>query len=198
MLFRSVICGVKDIKVGDVIGNKDDINIINEDNESALISRVVPQNEEELPSLLKALQILNEEDPSLQLEYNPENKELSISIKGIIHMEVLKELIKERFNIEVEFLEPRVNYLETIGKITSGFCHFEPKKHYAEVEVEIEPNERGKGVEFISEINGDILPYQYQNNIEKASYEAVLHGPLIGGKVTDIKIKLTKDRKSVV
>ena len=189
-----VICGVKDIKVGDVIGNKDDINIINENNESALISRVVPQNEEELPSLLKALQILNEEDPSLQLEYNPENKELSISIKGIIHMEVLKELIKERFNIEVEFLEPRVNYLETIGEITSGFCHFEPKKHYAEVEVEIEPNERGKGVEFISEINGDILPYQYQNNIEKASYEAVLHGPLIGGKVTDIKIKLTNGK----
>lgn len=189
-----VICGVKDIKVGDVIGNKEDINIINENNESALISRVVPQNEEELPSLLKALQILNEEDPSLQLEYNPENKELSISIKGIIHMEVLKELIKERFNIEVEFLEPRVNYLETIGEITSGFCHFEPKKHYAEVEVEIEPNERGKGVEFISEINGDILPYQYQNNIEKASYEAVLHGPLIGGKVTDIKIKLTNGK----
>ncbi|ABK62373.1 GTP-binding protein [Clostridium novyi] len=189
-----VICGVKDIKVGDVIGNKDDINIINENNESALISRVVPQNEEELPSLLKALQILNEEDPSLQLEYNPENKELSISIKGIIHMEVLKELIKERFNIEVEFLEPKVNYLETIGEITNGFCHFEPKKHYAEVEVEIEPNERGKGVEFISEINGDILPYQYQNNIEKASYEAVLHGPLIGGKVTDIKIKLTNGK----
>lgn len=189
-----VICGVKDIKVGDVIGNKDDINIINENNESALISRVVPQNEEELPSLLKALQILNEEDPSLQLEYNPENKELSISIKGIIHMEVLKELIKERFNIEVEFLEPKVNYLETIGEITNGFCHFEPKKHYAEVEVEIEPNERGKGVEFISEINGDILPYQYQNNIEKSSYEAVLHGPLIGGKVTDIKIKLTNGK----
>ncbi|GAB6150306.1 GTP-binding protein [Clostridium novyi] len=189
-----VICGVKDIKVGDVIGNKDDINIINKNNESALISRVVPQNEEELPSLLKALQILNEEDPSLQLEYNLENKELSISIKGIIHMEVLKELIKERFNIEVEFLEPKVNYLETIGEITNGFCHFEPKKHYAEVEVEIEPNERGKGVEFISEINGDILPYQYQNNIEKASYEAVLHGPLIGGKVTDIKIKLTNGK----
>ncbi|KEH97144.1 translation elongation factor G [Clostridium botulinum C/D str. BKT12695] len=185
-----VICGVKDIKVGDIIGNKDDIKIISENNESALISRVVPQNEEELPSLLRSLQILNEEDPSLHLEYNSENKELSLSIKGIIHMEVLKELIKERFNIEVEFLEPKVNYLETIGEITSGFCHFEPKKHYAEVEVEIEPNDRGKGVEFISEINGDILPYQYQNNIEKASYEAVLHGPLIGGKVTDIKIKL--------
>ncbi|EDS77019.1 translation elongation factor G [Clostridium botulinum C str. Eklund] len=185
-----VICGVKDIKVGDIIGNKDDIKIISENNESALISRVVPQNEEELPSLLRSLQILNEEDPSLHLEYNSENKELSLSIKGIIHMEVLKELIKERFNIEVEFLEPKVNYLETIGEITSGFCHFEPKKHYAEVEVEIEPNDMGKGVEFISEINGDILPYQYQNNIEKASYEAVLHGPLIGGKVTDIKIKL--------
>lgn len=189
-----VICGIKHIKVGDVLGNKGDINIISETNESALISRVVPQNEEELQTLLKALQVLNEEDPSLQLEYNSEKKELSISIKGSIHMEVLKEIIKERFNIEVEFLEPKVNYLETIGEVTNGFCHFEPKKHYAEVEVEIEPNKRGKGVEFISEINGDILPYQYQNNIEKAAYEAVLHGPLIGGKVTDIKIKLTNGK----
>ncbi|KGM98272.1 translation elongation factor G [Clostridium novyi A str. 4552] len=189
-----VICGVKNIKVGDVLGNKEGINIMAQATESALISRVLPQNEEDISSLLKALQILTEEDPSLQLKYNPEKKELSISIKGLVHMEVLKELIKERFNIEVEFLEPKVNYLETIGEVTNGFCHFEPKKHYAEVEVEIEPNDRGKGVEFISEINGDILPYQYQNNIEKAAYEAVLHGPLIGGKVTDIKIKLTNGK----
>ncbi|WP_085828953.1 GTP-binding protein [Clostridium massiliodielmoense] len=189
-----VICGVKNIKVGDVLGNKEGINIIDEASESALISRVVPQNEEDISSLLKALQVLNEEDPSLQLEYNSEKKEFSISIKGLIHMEVLKELIQERFDIEVELLEPKVNYLETIGEVTNGFCHFEPKKHYAEVEVKIEPNKRGKGVEFISEINGDILPYQYQNNIEKASYEAILHGPLIGGKVTDIKIKLTNGK----
>ncbi|AEB76703.1 translation elongation factor G [Clostridium botulinum] len=185
-----VVCGLKNVKANDSLGNSK--NISNEDtiNESALISRVIPKDEEKLQELLKALQILNEEDPTLQLEWNCENKELSISIKGSIHMEVLKEVIKERFNIQVEFLEPKVNYIETIEKISKGFCHFEPKKHYAEVEVEIEPNDRGKGVEFISEINGDILPYQYQNNIEKAAFEAMLHGPLIGGKVTDIKIKL--------
>ncbi|KLU76303.1 GTP-binding protein [Clostridium botulinum] len=185
-----VVCGLKNVKANDSLGNSK--NISNEDtiNESALISRVIPKDEEKLQELLKALQILNEEDPTLQLEWNCENKELSISIKGSIHMEVLKEVIKERFNIQVEFLEPKVNYIETIEKISKGFCHFEPKKHYAEVEVEIEPNDRGKGVEFISEINGNILPYQYQNNIEKAAFEAMLHGPLIGGKVTDIKIKL--------
>ncbi|MCD3351483.1 TetM/TetW/TetO/TetS family tetracycline resistance ribosomal protection protein [Clostridium botulinum D/C] len=185
-----VVCGLKNVKANDVLGNSKDINNSHTINESALISRVIPKYEEKLQELLKALQILNEEDPTLHLQWNSENKELSISIKGSIHMEVLKEVIKERFNIEVEFLEPKVNYIETVEEVSKGFCHFEPKKHYAEVEVAIEPNYRGKGVEFISEINGDVLPYQYQNNIEKAAFEAMLHGPLIGGKVTDIKIKL--------
>ncbi|MFD3157889.1 GTP-binding protein [Haloimpatiens sp. FM7330] len=157
---------------------------------SVLISKVTAKNEEELSQLLNAVKILNVEDPELNFTWNKDKNEININVMGFVQMEVLKQIIKDRFNIEVELEKPRVNYLETINKVSRGFCHFEPKKHYAEVEVEIEPNERGKGVEFVSNLSVDILPLQYQNNIEKAVFEAVKHGTLIGSSVTDIKIKL--------
>ncbi|MCY6371407.1 GTP-binding protein [Clostridium ganghwense] len=185
-----VLCGIKNGKIGDYLGVKKGGEEKEKFITSILISRVVPKNEEDLSNLLKAVEILNEEDPSLQMQWDSDKKQLSINIMGFVQMEVLKQLIKDRFNIEVELEKPKVNYVETIIEKSTGFCHFEPKKHYAEVEVEIEPNERGKGAEFISELSVDILPLQYQHTIEKAVYEGVKHGKLVGSNVTDIKIKL--------
>lgn len=185
-----VVCGIKNVHLGEYLGEKSKKVMDKNYLKAVLISKVIPKNEEETSNVLKALKILNEEDPSLKIMWNDERRELSINTMGLIHIEVLKGVIKDRFNLDVELEKPKVNYIETITKKSVGFCHFEPKKHYAEVEFEIEPNKRDKGIEYTSNVSLDILPIQYQNNIKKAVYEGIKHGTLIGSEVTDIKIKL--------
>ncbi|MCY6483376.1 TetM/TetW/TetO/TetS family tetracycline resistance ribosomal protection protein [Clostridium aestuarii] len=183
-----VLCGIRKGRVGERLGLKKENK--EEESKSVLTCRVIPKDESDIAELLKSIEILNEEDPILSMQWDTDKKQININVMGFVQMEVLRQLIKDRFNIEVEIEKPKVKYLETITTKSTGFCHFEPKKHYAEVEVEIEPNKRGQGVKFVSNLSLDVLPLQYQNNIEKAVYEGVKHGGLIGSSVTDITVKL--------
>jgi len=113
-----------------------------------------------------------------------------LNLMGNIHLEVLEEQFKNRFGLDVKFANPSLKYLETVLDKTTGFCHFEPKKHYAEVEISIEPQARGKGIGFISAISNDELPLQYQKAIEKSIPEALQHGALVGNQVVDVRVTL--------
>ncbi len=184
-----ILSGLNDISAGDVLGSEA-LTLDETQVQRLLQTKVTPFNALEWPQLHKALLALNDEDPLLAYEWDPETKEMYINIMGQIHMEVLEEMIQARFGIKVTLSKPIVKYFETVSQTSRGFCHFEPKKHYAEVEVELEPNQRGQGNIFISAVSTDELPSQYQKAIEKAIPEALNHGSLIGNPVLDVKVKL--------
>ncbi|MEG2353128.1 MAG: TetM/TetW/TetO/TetS family tetracycline resistance ribosomal protection protein [Clostridium sp.] len=188
-----VVCGLKDANIGDIIGLPGKLNIT-ENNSGFLSSRITLENIQQYSELIKTLNILAIEDPSLNPKYlNPSN-EVTINLRGILHMEVLKDLFLSRFNMKIIFETPRVIFLETIENTSRGFCHYEPKKHFSEVELEISPLTSGSGIQYSSKCSVDYLPSQFQNIIEKTIDDSLNHGVLLGSKVVDININLISGR----
>ncbi|RNC28765.1 MAG: Elongation factor G [Candidatus Dichloromethanomonas elyunquensis] len=187
-----ILSGLKDITAGEVLGT--DLPQAEMMLPRLWQTQVKPVSEADWPKLHNALLTLNEEDPLLDYEWETQTKEMYIHIMGSIHMEVLETLIHIRFGIQVQLTPPVVSYHETISGRSRGSCHYEPKKHYAEVEIELEPNLRGRGNVFFSCISTDDLPIQYQKAVEKSIPEALRQGVLIGSPVKDVKVKLVGGR----
>ncbi len=142
--------------------------------------------------VLDIFQILNTEDPSLGAEWNNTLGQLQINVMGVIQLEVLKHQVLERFNLNVEFEEPEVLYKETIKAETTGFGHFEPYRHYAEVKFKMTPLKRNTGITYSSNINHDILNYRWQKLILKLINSSCRKGILTGSPITDIHFELIK------
>ncbi len=152
--------------------------------------QVYPQKPEELPALTEALQRLSDEDPLLDLLWLPETRELHISITGVIELEVLEELIRERFGLNASFSKPTVIYKETPAHSGIGFESYTwPKPCWAEVKLAIEPLPRGSGIHYSSEIKEKQIFYRYQNHIETSVFQNLRQG-VYGWEVTDAKITL--------
>ena len=96
--------------------------------------------------MLPKLRQLEEEEPELHIIWNEELQEIQVQIMGEVQLEILKSLIKERFDVDVEFGQGNIVYKETIADVVEGVGHFEPLRHYAEVHLLMEPLERGSGV----------------------------------------------------
>lgn len=142
--------------------------------------------------VLSIFQILNAEDPSLGVEWNSTLGQLQINVMGVIQLEVLKHQVLERFNLQVDFEEPEVLYKETIKTETTGFGHFEPYRHYAEVKFRMTPLKRNSGITYSSNINHDILNYRWQKSILKLINPACSKGISTGSPITDIHFELIK------
>lgn len=188
-----VISGLDTVKAGDIISQNE---LFNEDFElkPILLTRIELEKEEDYPVLLKAMEVLEAENPLLAAEISGSNKEISIQVMGLVQMEILEEIFSERFGLQIKLSKPHVMYSETVTSISKGFCHFEPKKHYAEVEVELLPNERGKGNEFQSIVSTDKFPLQYQTIVRKTVDEALKRGALANLPVQDVIVRLTAGR----
>lgn len=146
---------------------------------------------------MEILRILESEDPILSVTYNKNTDEILVNVMGKIQLEVMEEEIKNRFGILVTFEKPKVQYKETIQTAVVGYGHFEPLRHYAEVQVRLEPNLRGKGITFNSECRVDDLSLNYQRLIETHVFEKVHKGVLTGGPITDINIVLQNGRAHI-
>lgn len=133
---------------------------------------------------------LEEEDPLLNVFWNQELKELSVRVMGDIQVEVLKEVVKERFGIDVEFGNGNIVYKETIANAAYGVGHFEPLRHYAEVHLLLEPGVRGSGLIFENRCSTDLLAGNWQRLIMTHLRERKHRGVLTGSAVTDMKITL--------
>lgn len=141
-------------------------------------------------TMLKNLQQLVEEDPQLHVSYHEQLAEIRLQVMGEIQIEILQNIIKERFHIDVEFDQGSVNYKETIAEPIEGIGHYEPLRHYAEVHVLLEPGERGSGLQFRSECSEDVLDRHWQRQILSHLEEKEHLGVLSGSPITDIKITL--------
>lgn len=136
------------------------------------------------------LKELEEEDPLLHVLWNEQNKEISVQLMGEVQIEVLKNLIKERYHILVEFGSGSIVYKETIQNTVEGVGHFEPLRHYAEVHVLLEPLERGSGLQFMSDCSEDVLDKNWQRLILTHLEEKEHPGVLTGSPITDVRITL--------
>lgn len=144
--------------------------------------------------MLDHLKLLMEEDPLLKVTYQNETEEIWIQIMGEIQIEILKQMIYDRFNEKVSFEQGRVLYQESILETVEGIGHYEPLRHYAEVHLLLEPQARGSGLIFENQCNNDTLATHYQNLIMTHLKEKQHIGILIGAPVTDMKITLVAAR----
>ena len=145
-------------------------------------------------SFMPKLMQLQEEDPTLQIVWDEELREIHAKVMGEVQIEILKHMIFERFGIEVSFGTGRIVYKETIADRVEGVGHFEPLRHYAEVHLLLEPLEPGSGLLFAADCSEDILARNWQRLVLTHLEEKEHRGVLTGSPVTDMKITLVSGR----
>ncbi|MEI3220107.1 MAG: hypothetical protein V8S08_11560 [Lachnoclostridium sp.] len=145
-------------------------------------------------TMLRNLRQLEEEDPMLRIVWNEELGEIHAQLMGEVQTEILHDLIKERFGIDVTFGTGNIVYKETIGTTVEGVGHFEPLRHYAEVHLILEPGERGSGLVLDSDCSEDVLDKNWQRLILTHLAEKTHRGVLTGAAITDMKITLAAGR----
>lgn len=136
------------------------------------------------------LKELEEEEPSLHLYWNEEFSQIEARLMGEIQIDLLKRLIFDRFNIECQFGAGNILYKEKIKSKAIGIGHFEPLRHYAEVQLLLEPQPKGTGLIFDTKIPENMLATNWQRLILSHLYEKNHRGVLTGALLTDTKITL--------
>ncbi len=131
---------------------------------------------------------LVEEEPELHIVYDETLKEIHVQVMGDVQIEILKSMIDERYQTEVEFDSGNIVYKETIQEPVVGIGHFEPLRHYAEVHLLMEPLEVGSGLEFALHCSEDILDKNWQRLIMTHLEERKHKGVLTGSEITDMRI----------
>ena len=143
---------------------------------------------------LQQLKQLEEEEPQLHIAWNEQTREIQVQLMGEVQLEILKEIIRQRFDLNVEFGEGRVAYRETIAEPVIGAGHFEPLRHYAEVHLLLEPAAAGSGIVLETVCSEDMLDRNWQRLILTHLAERDFPGVLTGSPLTDVKITLLAGR----
>lgn len=158
--------------------------------EPVLTYMVKGENDCDLHTLYLKLCQLEEEEPELHIVWNDILQEIHVQVMGEVQIEVLKKIIKERYQTDVVFDTGNIVYKESIEEPVVGIGHFEPLRHYAEVHLLLEPLERGSGLEFATDCSEDVLDRNWQRLILTHLEEKKHKGVLVGAEITDMKITL--------
>lgn len=137
---------------------------------------------------------LEEELPELMTSWDERDESIYIKLMGQMQIEVLTNLIKERFKVVPIFDEGRITYKETVAAPVIGVGHFEPLRHYAEAHIRIEPGEIGSGIEIAADCSEDILDKNWQRLIMTHLRERTFLGTAVGGVLTDVKFTVINGR----
>ena len=144
--------------------------------------------------VLRELKQLEEEEPLLNIVWNPALEEIHVQLMGEVQTEILKTMIAERFHLDVEFGTGKIVYKETIKSPVVGVGHYEPLRHYAEVHLKMEPLEAGSGLVFDTDCSEDVLDRNWQRLILTHLQEREHPGVLTGAPITDMKITIVAGR----
>lgn len=145
-------------------------------------------------ALLKALQTLEDEDPQLHVNWRDDLGEVHVQLMGEVQLEILQNILQERFGLDVAFSEGGILYKETLTAAVEGIGHYEPLRHYAEVHLLLEPAPRGSGVQLAADCPPDTLAENWQRLILTHLAERTHPGVLIGAPLTDVRITLAAGR----
>lgn len=153
---------------------------------------------DDLHACLKALKTLEDENPQLHVTWSEHLQEMDVQVMGKMQLEILEQLLKERFDLAVNFDQGNILYKETITDSIEAVGHFEPLRHYAEVHLLLEPGERNSGVVFENKCSLEVLTKNWQHQIMTALKSKEHLGVLTGMPITDLKITLIGGKGSIV
>lgn len=155
---------------------------------------IEPKSKNDREKLAMALSSLSVEDPTFRVYTHEETGQTIIAGMGELHLEILHDRMKREFNVEANVGKPQVSYKETItipgGSQTKFVKQSGGRGQYAHVELEIEPNEKGKGNEVVSKIVGGVIPREYINPTIKGIEEGLATGVLAGYSLVDVKVAI--------
>jgi elongation factor G len=163
--------------------------------ESVISQAVEPKTKADQEKMGIALQRLAQEDPSFRVKTDEESGQTIISGMGELHLEIIVDRMKREFGVEANVGKPQVAYRETIRKTVEEaegkfVRQSGGKGQYGHVVLKIEPQEAGKGFEFVDAIKGGVVPREYIPAVEKGVQEALTQGVLAGYPVVDVKVTL--------
>lgn len=158
--------------------------------ESVLTYQVIPKEGEDPHKVLLKLRELEEEEPELHVVWKEELQELHVRLMGEVQLDIIQNLMEKRYGIPVTFGAGSISYKETIKAPIEGVGHYEPLRHYAHVQLLLEPLERGSGLWFDTDCSEDVLDRNWQRLILTHLQEKEHKGVLTGAPITDLKITL--------
>ena len=163
--------------------------------EPVIAQAVEPKTKADQEKMGIALSRLAQEDPSFRVKTDEESGQTIIAGMGELHLEIIVDRMKREFGVEANVGKPQVAYRETIRKTVEDsegkfVRQSGGKGQYGHVVLKIEPNEAGKGFEFVDAIKGGVVPREYIPAVEKGVVEALNQGVLAGDPVVDVKVTL--------
>lgn len=162
--------------------------------EPVLSYKVSYPEDKDVVVVLRDIRQLEEEEPELHVEFAQETREIFVKVMGQVQLQVLTQIIKDRFGYLISFGMGRIIYKETLAEPVMGVGHFEPLRHYAEVHLLMEPLEPGSGMQFDTICSEDVLDKNWQRLILTHLEEKEYRGVLTGAPITDMKITVTAGR----
>lgn len=186
------IVGLKRTTTGDTLSAINDPVLLEkmEFPEPVIEMAIEPKSKADREKLSQALSSLSEEDPTFRVTTNEETGQTIIAGMGELHLEILRDRMIREFNVEADVGKPQVAYKETITMPGSSKTKFVKQTggrgQYAHVELEIKPNEVGKGNEVVSKIVGGVIPREYIPAVIKGIQEGLSRGALAGYPLVDI------------
>lgn len=157
---------------------------------------IYPKRKGDEDKMATSLHSFHEEDPTFIAKYDPDIAQTLIHGQGEIHLNTIINRMKSKYNLEVDVMEPRIPYRETI-RSSAKEVEYKHKKQtggrgqYGHVVITLEPKPRGEGFEFVNEIVGGVIPGRFIPAVEKGVIEIMSEGVLIGSKVIDVRVRLT-------
>ena len=189
--------GLKDVTTGETLSDIDSPIILERMvfPEPVITQAVEPKTKADQEKMGIALQRLAAEDPSFRVKTDEESGQTLIAGMGELHLEIIVDRMKREFGVEANVGKPQVAYRETIRKTVEEaegkfVRQSGGKGQYGHVVLKIEPNEAGKGIEFVDAIKGGVVPREFIPAVEKGINEAVTQGVLAGYPVVDVKVTL--------
>ncbi len=189
--------GLKDVTTGETLCDPSSVVTLERMvfPEPVIAQAVEPKTKADQEKMGIALNRLAQEDPSFRVRTDEESGQTIIAGMGELHLEIIVDRMKREFGVEANVGKPQVAYRETIRKVVEEaegkfVRQSGGKGQYGHVVLKLEPNEPGKGIEFVDAIKGGVVPREFIPAVEKGITEAVTQGVLAGYPVVDVKVTL--------
>ena len=192
----AALVGLRNITTGDTLCNEDfDIALEPPTFPEPVISMAIePKTKADQDKMSQGLQRLAEEDPTFRCFTNEETGQLIIAGMGELHLEIIRDRLKREFSVEADAGAPQIAYRETITKPAEGEGKFIRQSggrgQYGHAIIDVEPNEKGKGVEIVNKVVGGTIPKEYIPAVMNGIAEAIKSGVYAGFQVIDIKVSV--------
>jgi len=162
--------------------------------EPAISFAIQPKTRGDEDKISNALARIAEEDPTVHYHFDPETKQLLVSGVGSLHVEMVVERMKRKYNVDVNLLPPRIPYKETVKGRAEGQGKYKKQTggrgQYGDTWLRVEPLQRGGGFEFVDDVFGGAVPRNFIPSVEKGVRDCMKKGIMAGYPVVDLKVTL--------